>query len=181
MMIITSCKSCETRNTSGVPSVCWTCTPHEKLLSTPPCTAPADVISNEFGRAQPRHIPCLSCICFDVKIIIVLLIIVLLTILCLLKINNAFQKLPGACHAELSQIRRNVGLNFLVLLIQHYDATNANQTRMVQLPATAAIEYVAAGHFFPGVFCPGALLAGGIFVRGVLCPFPPITMRIRTV
>jgi len=32
---------------------------------------------------------------------------------------------------------------------------------MVQLPATAAIEYVAAGHFFPG-----GLLAGGIFVRG---------------
>jgi len=32
---------------------------------------------------------------------------------------------------------------------------------MVQLPATAAIEYVATGHFFPG-----GLLAGGIFVRG---------------
>jgi len=54
-------------------------------------------------------------------------------------------------------------------------------TRMVQLPATAAIEYVAAGHFFPG-----GLLAGGIFVRGVFCPgslclFPPSSMRIRTV
>ena len=36
---------------------------------------------------------------------------------------------------------------------------------MVQLPATAAIEYVAAGHFSPGVFCQGALLAGGTFVR----------------
>jgi len=36
---------------------------------------------------------------------------------------------------------------------------------MVQLPATAAIEYVAAGHFFPG-----GLLAGGAFVRGVFCP-----------
>jgi len=35
-------------------------------------------------------------------------------------------------------------------------------TRMVQLPATAAIEYVAAGHFFPG-----GLLAGG------LMPVPP--------
>jgi len=57
-------------------------------------------------------------------------------------------------------------------------------TRMVHLPATAAIEYVAAGHFFPGVFCPGALLAGrifvgegfcpggGAFVRGGLCPYP---------
>ena len=36
---------------------------------------------------------------------------------------------------------------------------------MVQLPATAAIEYVAAGHFFPG-----GILAGGIFVRGCFCP-----------
>ena len=57
---------------------------------------------------------------------------------------------------------------------------------MVQLPATAAIEYVAAGHFFPGVFwtggglvqedfspgglLPGALLAGGTFGRGDFCP-----------
>ena len=36
---------------------------------------------------------------------------------------------------------------------------------MVQLPATAAIEYIAAGHFFPG-----GLLAGGIFVLGCSCP-----------
>ena len=36
---------------------------------------------------------------------------------------------------------------------------------MVQLPATAAIEYVAAGHFFSG-----GLLAGGIFVQGCFCP-----------
>ena len=52
---------------------------------------------------------------------------------------------------------------------------------MVQLPATAAIEYVAAGHFFPGGllaggtfglgdFCPGGLFRGGAFVRGVFCP-----------
>ena len=47
---------------------------------------------------------------------------------------------------------------------------------MVQLPATAAIEYVAAGHFFPrgsfgrGVFCPGDFFPGGIFVREVFCP-----------
>ena len=45
---------------------------------------------------------------------------------------------------------------------------------MVQLPATAAIEYVAAclpgGTFSPGVFCPGALLAGGTFGRGDFCP-----------
>ena len=49
---------------------------------------------------------------------------------------------------------------------------------MVQLLATAAIEYVAAGHFFPG-----SLLAGGTFGRldflpGVLLsrglmPVPP--------
>ena len=40
---------------------------------------------------------------------------------------------------------------------------------MVQLPATAAIEYVAApgGTFSPGVFCPGGLLFGG------LMPVPP--------
>ena len=48
---------------------------------------------------------------------------------------------------------------------------------MIQLPATAAIEYVAAGHFFPGGllsggggFCPGALLAVGIFVQEGFCP-----------
>jgi len=50
---------------------------------------------------------------------------------------------------------------------------------MVQLPATAAIEYVAAGHFFPGgllagltfgrgCFCPGGLLPGGLFPGGLL-------------
>ena len=50
---------------------------------------------------------------------------------------------------------------------------------MVQLPATAAIEYVAAcwvsgaggiflrGCFCSGVFCPGGLLSGG------LMPVPP--------
>ena len=36
---------------------------------------------------------------------------------------------------------------------------------MVQLPATAAIEYVAAGHFFPG-----SLLIGGTFGRGDFWP-----------
>jgi len=46
---------------------------------------------------------------------------------------------------------------------------------MVQLPATAAIEYVAApggtfslGSFARGHFWPGGLLAGGTFGRGVL-------------
>jgi len=42
---------------------------------------------------------------------------------------------------------------------------------MVQLPATAAIEYVAAclpgGTFSPGVFWPGGFLSGG------LMPVPP--------
>jgi len=38
---------------------------------------------------------------------------------------------------------------------------------MVQLPATAAIEYVATGHFFPG-----GLLAGGTFVRGAYARSP---------
>ena len=37
---------------------------------------------------------------------------------------------------------------------------------MVQLPATAAIEYVAAGHFFPGGLLAGGFLSGGAFVRG---------------
>ena len=47
------------------------------------------------------------------------------------------------------------------------------KTRMVQLPATVAIEYVAAcwvsgagGIFVRGCFCPGGLLPGGTFVRG---------------
>jgi len=82
---------------------------------------------------------------------------------------------------------------------------------MVQLPATAAIEYVAAcwvsgggggggaidrgtlvgiisgaGDFWPGDFCLGVLLSGGSFARGDfgpggLCPFPRSSMRIRTV
>jgi len=57
---------------------------------------------------------------------------------------------------------------------------------MVQLPATAAIEYVAAGHFFPGGlltggtfgrgdFCPGGLLSGGgTFVRGAYARSPQV-------
>jgi len=56
---------------------------------------------------------------------------------------------------------------------------------MVQLPATAAIEYVAAGWvsgaggflsggaFVRWVFCPGALLPGGTFVRGAYARPPP--------
>ena len=61
---------------------------------------------------------------------------------------------------------------------------------MVQLPATAATEYVAAGHFFPGGllaggtfgrgdFCPGVLLSGGLlpegtFVRGAYARSPQV-------
>ena len=40
---------------------------------------------------------------------------------------------------------------------------------MVQLPATAAIEYVAAGHFFHG-----GLLAGGTFDRGAYAHSPQV-------
>jgi len=50
-------------------------------------------------------------------------------------------------------------------------------TRMVQLPATTAIEYVAAcwvsgagGIFVQGVFFPGGHLPGGTFGRGDFCP-----------
>jgi len=79
---------------------------------------------------------------------------------------------------------------------------------MVQLPATAAIEYVAAcwvseagrifvrGCFCPGGLFPGGLMPGGTFGRGTfvrgdffpgvllsggLMPVPPSSMRIRTV
>ena len=67
----TSCKSCKTRNTSGVRSDCWTRTSHEKLLSTPLRTATCDVTSNELGRAIPHHKLCLSCVCFSSKFITV--------------------------------------------------------------------------------------------------------------
>ena len=52
---------------------------------------------------------------------------------------------------------------------------------MVQLPATAAIEYVAAcwvsgaeGIFVRGCFCPGGLLPGGAFVRGAYARSPQV-------
>jgi len=43
---------------------------------------------------------------------------------------------------------------------------------MVQLPATAAIEYVAACWviFVRGCFCPGGSFARGTFVRGAYSP-----------
>jgi len=59
---------------------------------------------------------------------------------------------------------------------------------MVQLPATAAIEYVAAGHFFPGGFWPGGLLPGGTFVRGayarstqVQCLYEPSRLSVPSI
>ena len=77
------------------------------------------------------------------------------------------------------------------------------ETRMVQLPATAAIEYVTAcwvsgagggflsrGAFVRGVFClggflSGVLLSGGLLPGGLLSgglmPVLPSSMRIRTI
>jgi len=45
---------------------------------------------------------------------------------------------------------------------------------MVQLPATAAIEYVAAGHFFPGGLLARGFLSGGAFVRGAYARSPQV-------
>ena len=51
---------------------------------------------------------------------------------------------------------------------------------MVQLPATAAIEYVAAcwvsgaGGFLSGCFCPGGSFARGTFVRGAYARSPQV-------
>jgi len=49
---------------------------------------------------------------------------------------------------------------------------------MVQLPATAAIEYVAAGHFFPG-----GLLAGGAYARSpqVQCVYGPSRLSVPSI
>jgi len=65
---------------------------------------------------------------------------------------------------------------------------------MVQLPATAAIEYVATGHFFPGGllaggtfgrgdFCPGVLLSGGSFARSpqVQCVYEPSRLSVPSI
>ena len=81
---------------------------------------------------------------------------------------------------DLSHHTSSVSLHYLV---KCQCLKSNNNTRMVQLPATAAIEYVAAGHFFPGgrsfgrgifgrgCFCPGGLLPGWTFVRGLM-PVP---------
>ena len=52
--------------------------------------------------------------------------------------------------------------------------TITSKTRMVQLPATAAIEYVAA-------YCITRTRTITKIVPGCLCPFPPSSMLIRTV
>ena len=50
----------------------------------------------------------------------------------------------------------------------------ADKTRMVQLPATAAIEYVAACWVSgAGVFLSGGSFARGTFVRGAYVRPPP--------
>ena len=83
---------------------------------------------------------------------------------------------------DLSHHTSSVSLHYLV---KCQCLKSNNNTRMVQLPATAAIEYVAAGHFFPGgrsfgrgifgrgCFCPGGLLPGWTFVRGAYARSPP--------
>ena len=50
---------------------------------------------------------------------------------------------------------------------------------MVQLPATAAIEYVAAGHFSPGVFWPGHFWPG-VFLSGRAFPGGLLTSDQRS-
>jgi len=95
--------------------------------------------------------------------------------------------------ATVTTFRRNG--TYRLRRTRYGDVTGAitSITRMVQLPATAAIEYVAAcwvsrarGIFVRGCFCPGGLLSGGSFARGDFCPgglfpSPPSSMRIRTV
>ena len=90
-----------------------------------------------------------------------------------------------ACRIEIDQIRTGLKHNHisnrLHLLTAYTFVIILILTRMVQLPATAAIEYVAAGHFFPGGLLPGGTFGRGDFCPGGLCPFPPSSMRIRTV
>ena len=60
---------------------------------------------------------------------------------------------------------------------------------MVQLPATAAIEYVAAcwvsgagGIFVRRVFCPGGLLSGGLMpVPQVQCVYEPSRLSVPSI
>ena len=54
---------------------------------------------------------------------------------------------------------------------------------MVQLPATAAIEYVAAGHFFPGGLLPGGTFVRGAYARSpqVQCVYAPSRLSVPSI
>ena len=54
---------------------------------------------------------------------------------------------------------------------------------MVQLPATAAIEYVAAGHFFPGGLLPGGTFVWGAYARTtqVQCVYAPSRLSVTSI
>ena len=88
----------------------------------------------------------------------------------------------GQCRTQTCIALRGSNIPMKNTFLQKYA-----KTRMVQLPATTAIEYVAAcwmsgagGIFVRGCFCLGGLLpggtfgrgllAGGIFVQGCFCP-----------
>ena len=69
----------------------------------------------------------------------------------------------------------------------YFDVTE-KPPRMVQLPATAAIEYVAAGHFYPGGFLAGGSFARGTFVQGayarspqVQCVYAPSSLSVPSI
>ena len=54
---------------------------------------------------------------------------------------------------------------------------------MVQLPATAAIEYVAAGHFFPGGLLPGGTFVWGAYAHSpqVQCVYAPSRLSVPSI
>jgi len=81
--------------------------------------------------------------------------------------SGHIEQLSNLCHIRLLNIH---ALIFCRIILNSKVTQMTILTRMVQLPATTAIEYVAPGHFSPGIFWPGGLLAGGIFVREVFCP-----------
>ena len=71
---------------------------------------------------------------------------------------------------------------FFISVGHKYGNVNIKTTRMVQLPATAAIEYVAACWVSrAGEFLSGGAFVQGVFCPGGLCPFPQSSMRICTV
>ena len=76
--------------------------------------------------------------------------------------SGHIEQLSNLCHIRLLNIH---ALIFCRIILNSKVTQMTILTRMVQLPATTAIEYVAPGHFFPGDF-----LAGGTFSRGDFCP-----------